>query len=104
MSDVLALDPTVVILIVGMAVITYAMKAGGLWLIGRIDLSERAEAGLDVLPGAVIVAFIAPALADGGIPEWIAAGTTVAVAYKTESLLLSLSVGVGTVLVVRGIV
>lgn len=104
MSDAFALDSTVVVLIIGMTVITYAMKAGGLWLIGRVDLSERAEAGLDVLPGAVIVAFIAPALADGSIPEWIAAGVTVAVAHKTGSLLLSLGVGVGTVLAVRGIV
>lgn len=104
MSDAFTLDSTVVVLIIGMTVITYAMKAGGLWLIGRVDLSERAEAGLDVLPGAVIVAFIAPALADGSIPEWIAAGATVAVAHKTGSLLLSLGVGVGTVLAVRGIV
>ena len=104
MSSVLALDPTVVALIVGMAAVTYATKAGGLWLIGRIDLSERAEAGLDVLPGAVVVAFVAPALADGGVPEWVAAGATVAVAYRTGSLLLSLGVGVGTVLLVRGIV
>ncbi|WP_256687409.1 AzlD family protein [Halococcus qingdaonensis] len=104
MSSALALDPTVVALIVGMAAVTYATKAGGLWLVGRIDLSERAEAGLDVLPGAVVVAFIAPALADGGVPEWVAAGATVAVAHKTGSLLLSLGVGVGTVLAARSIV
>lgn len=104
MSDALALDPGVVAVILGMALVTYATKAGGLWLVGRVDLSARAEAGLDVLPGAVVVAFVAPALADGGIPEWVAAGATVAVAHKTGSLLLSLGVGVGTVLLVRGIV
>ncbi|WP_435077884.1 AzlD family protein [Halococcus sp. AFM35] len=101
MSSALALNPAVVALILGMALVTYATKAGGLWLVGRVDLSERAEAGLDVLPGAVVVAFIAPALADGGVPEWVAAGATVAVAHKTGSLLLSLGVGVGTVVAVR---
>lgn len=104
MSNALALDPAIVALIAGMATITYATKAGGLWLVGRIDLSERAEAGLDVLPGAVVVAFVAPALTEGGVPEWVAAGVTVAVAHKTGSLLLSLGVGVGTVLAVRQIV
>lgn len=104
MSSVLALDPAVLALIAGMAVVTYATKAGGLWLVGRVDLSERAEAGLDVLPGAVVVAFVAPALAKGGVPEWVAAVATVVVARKTGNLLLSLAVGVGTVLAVRGVV
>jgi uncharacterized membrane protein len=104
MSDALALDPGVVAVIFGMALVTYATKAGGLWLVGRVDLSERAEAGLDVLPGAVVVAFVAPALAEGGVPEWVAAGATIAVAHKTGSLLLSLGVGVGTVLIVRQVV
>lgn len=62
-----------------MAIIAYATKAGGLWLVGRIDLSERAEAGLDVLPGAVVVSFVTLALADGGVPKWVAAAATVAV-------------------------
>lgn len=104
MSNALALDPAVVALIFGMAVVTYLTKAGGLWLVGHIDLSERAEAGLDVLPGAVVVALVAPSLAEGGVPEWAAAGATVVVAHKTGSLLLSLAVGVGTVVAVRGIV
>ncbi|WP_353635236.1 AzlD domain-containing protein [Halobacterium sp. NMX12-1] len=95
------LDPTVVAVILAMAVVTYATKAGGFWLLGRVDLSERAEAGIDVLPGAVVVAFVAPALADGGVPEWIAAAATVAVARKTGNLLVSLAVGVAVVLAVR---
>jgi len=95
------LDPTVVAVILAMAVVTYATKAGGFWLLGRVDLSERAEAGIDVLPGAVVVAFVAPALADGGVPEWVAAAATVAVARKTGNLLVSLAVGVAVVLAVR---
>jgi uncharacterized membrane protein len=95
------LDPTVVAVILAMAVVTYATKAGGFWLLGRVDLSERAEAGIDVLPGAVVVAFVAPALADGDVPEWVAAVATVAVARKTGNLLVSLAVGVAVVLAVR---
>jgi uncharacterized membrane protein len=101
--DALSLDPFVVAVILAMAGVTYLTKASGLWAVGRLDLSDRAEAGIDVLPGAVVVAFVAPALANGDAPEWIAAVATVAVARKTGNLLLSLAVGVGTVLAVRNV-
>lgn len=101
MPDPLSLHPTTVAVVLAMAVVTYATKAGGLWALGRVDLSERAEAGIDALPGAVVVAFVVPALADGGVPEWIAAGATLAVARRTGNLLASLAVGVGTVLALR---
>ncbi len=104
MTDPLAVDPAVVAVILAMAAVTYATKAGGLWLVGRVDLSDRMEAGLDVLPGAVVVAFVAPVLATGGVPEWTAAAATVVVARKTGNLLLSLAVGVGVVLGMRTIV
>jgi len=65
MPDALALDPLTVAVVLGMAVVTYATKASGLWLVGRFDLSERAEAGVDALPGAVVVAYVVPALARG---------------------------------------
>ena len=104
MTDLVSLDPKVVAVVLAMAGVTYATKASGLWVVGRLDLSERAEAGLDVLPGAVVVAFVAPALADGGPSEWAAAVATVAVARKTGNLLLSLAVGVGAVLAFRSVV
>jgi uncharacterized membrane protein len=101
MSEAVALDPAVVGVILAMAVVTYATKAGGLWLVERVDRSDRLEAGLDALPGAVAVAFVAPVLADGGVPEWSAAAATVVVAKRTGNLLASLTVGVAVVLAVR---
>ena len=101
MIEALALDPTVVAVILAMAVVTYGTKSVGHWVVGQVDLSDRVEAGIDVLPGAVVVAFVAPALAEGGVAEWLAAAVTVAVARKTGNLLASLAVGVGVVLAVR---
>lgn len=103
MSDAFSLDPTVVGVILAMAVATYGTKSVGYWVVGQVDLSDRVEAGIDVLPGAVVVAFVAPALADGGVAEWLAAAATVAVARKTGNLLASLAVGVGVVLAVRSV-
>ncbi|MFC3478815.1 AzlD family protein [Halobacterium litoreum] len=101
MTDALALDPAVVAVVLAMAVATYGTKSVGYWVVGQVDLSDRVEAGIDVLPGAVVVAFVAPALARGGPPEWAAAAATLAAARKTGNLLLSLAVGVGTVLAFR---
>jgi len=101
MSNPLGLDPDVVAVILAMAAVTYGTKTVGHWAVGRVELSDRLEAGLDVLPGAVVVAFVAPALADGGAAEWAAAAATVAVARKTGSLLAALAVGVGVVLAAR---
>lgn len=96
------LDGLVVAVISAMAVVTYATKAGGLWLLGRIDLGDRTEAGLEALPGAIIVAIVAPELASAGPAEWAAAGTAAAVAIRTDNLLVSLIAAMGVLVVLRG--
>ena len=103
MSPDLSLDPIVVAVVLAMAVSTYVAKAGGLWLLGRFDVSERTEAGLEVLPGAIVVSIIGPELAAGGPAEWAAAGLALLVAWKTESVLLAIVVGAGAVVGFRGI-
>lgn len=104
MPDALALRVRPVAAILGMAVLTYATKTAGLWVAGRLDQSARVEAGIDALPGAVVVAFVAPALARGEPTEWFAAALTLAVARKTGRLLAALAVGVGTVAALRAVV
>ncbi len=101
MSELFVLRPTVVAVILAMAVATYATKTSGFWLVSRLDLSDRLRVGLRVLPGAVVVAFVAPALVAGGIAEWIAAALTVGVAHKTGNLLAALLVGILAVVFVR---
>lgn len=100
----LSLDPLVVGVIVGMAVVTFVTKTGGLWVLSRIDVSDRLEAGISVLPGAIVVAILAPELADGGPPEWIAAGVTAVVMWRTGNILLTLCVGIAAVVVLRSVV
>ncbi|MDQ2050052.1 AzlD domain-containing protein [Natronolimnohabitans sp. A-GB9] len=93
-GDALSLDPVVVVVILAMAVVTVVAKVGGLWLVRHVELSDRLEAGLDVLPGAVVIAVLAPELAAGGPAEWGAAAVVVAVMWRTESILLALVAGV----------
>ncbi|MDR9429163.1 MAG: AzlD domain-containing protein [Natronomonas sp.] len=97
------LDGLVVAVILGMAIVTYLTKAGGLWLLGRIEIGERTEAGLEALPGAIIVAIVAPELAAGGPAEWTAAAVAVVVAVRTDNLLVALGSAIGVVVVLRGL-
>ncbi len=99
----LALDPLVVGVVLAMALVTALTKVGGLWLLRRIEVSERLEAGLSVLPGAIVIAILGPELAAGGPAEWGAAGIVLLVMWRTESILLSLCSGVGTVVLFRAI-
>ena len=89
--------------ILGMAVLTYITKAGGLWLLGHVDIGDRTEAALEALPGAIIVAIVAPELASGGPAEWAAAAVAAGVAIKTDNLLVSLAAAMGALVVFRGI-
>ncbi|MFC4436662.1 MULTISPECIES: AzlD family protein [Natrialbaceae] len=102
-ESVLALEPIVVGVILAMAVVTYATKTGGLWLVNRIEVSDRLEAGLSVLPGAIVIAILGPELAAGGPAEWGAAGLVLIVMWRTESILLALGTGVAAVVLLRGL-
>ena len=97
----MSLRPDALVAILGMAIVTYIARAGGLWLSSRIALTKRMEAGLGNVPGAVLIAIVAPAVWSGGIAEKVAALTTAAVAVRTRNLLLSMVIGVAVVLVIR---
>ncbi|WP_226040581.1 AzlD domain-containing protein [Natrinema sp. DC36] len=99
-----ALDPLIVGTILAMALVTALTKVGGFWLLQRIDVSERLEAGLSVLPGAIVIAILGPELAAGGPAEWGAAGVVLLVMWRTESILLSLCGGVGAVVLLRALI
>jgi uncharacterized membrane protein len=97
------IDPITLLAIVLMALATYATRAGGLWLANRFDLSERAGAWLDAIPGAILVSLVAPTVLTGGPAEALAAVAVVAVALKTGSLPLSMVSGVVAVVVLRSL-
>jgi len=86
-----------------MALTTYATRAGGIWLANRFDLSERAGAWLDQIPGAILVSLVASAVLTGGPAEALAAIAVVVVALRTGSLPAAMVTGVGTLVVLRAL-
>jgi len=101
--SVVEFDPTVVAIVAAMAVLTYLTKAGGFWLLGHVDPSERVDAALSVLPGAVVVSIVAPELVNGGPSAWLGGAAVVLLTRKTGSLLAALVGGLGVVLAVRAV-
>lgn len=97
------IEPTVLLTIAGMALITFAIRMSGFWLMGRVTLSKRIEKWLYYIPGSILVAIIAPDIFSGGIAAIVAALLTVLVAFRTHSLPLAIVTGVGTILIIRSI-
>ncbi len=97
------IDPFSLLAILGMALVTSATRAGGLWLMGRVTPSPRVAAWLRHIPGAVLVSLVAPAVLIGGPAQTLAALATALVAVRTRNLLLAVVVGVGVVWVLRAL-
>ncbi|HYX48595.1 MAG TPA: AzlD domain-containing protein [Ktedonobacteraceae bacterium] len=93
-----------ILTILGMALVTYATRAGGFWLMGLITPSPRIEAWLKQIPGAVLVSIIAPTVLASSVAETVAAVATVLVAIRTKNVLVAMLVGVATVALLRLIV
>lgn len=89
------------ITILGMAAVTYAIRAGGLLLANRLPTTGFVAAWLRHLPGAVLAALVAPAILKGGPAEWLAAGATALIYALTKNLFGAMVGGVVAVFLLR---
>lgn len=94
-------SPEALIAILGMALVTFAVKAGGLLLANRLPRDGFAAAWLRHIPGAVLASLVAPALVTGSAAEVIAAVATGLVYIASRNLLAAMAAGVGTVYLAR---
>ncbi|GHO46607.1 AzlD family protein [Ktedonospora formicarum] len=79
--------------ILGMGVATYLTRIGGIWLMTYIRLSGRLKGWMNALPGAILVALIAPSVFTTNIADMGAALVTLFIAVKTRNVLLAMLVG-----------
>jgi uncharacterized membrane protein len=94
-------SPEALIAILGMALVTFAVKAGGLLLANRLPRDGFAAAWLRHIPGAVLASLVAPALVTGSAAEVIAAVATGLVYIASRNLLAAMAAGVATVYLAR---
>ena len=85
------------ITLLGMMAVTYGARVTGVALMSTIPLSDRLRRWLESIPGAVLVAIIAPMVLTHGPPEMLAGLVTALVAGRSRNMLLSAAVGVITI-------
>lgn len=87
----------VLLAILGMALVSYACRAGGYAILRSVRPPEFVEAMLRHLPGALFVAYVAPPLVAGSWPAWIGAVAVVGVQLATRNLGVAICAGVAAV-------
>lgn len=90
-----------ILAIIGMALATYATRASGLYLMRGVTVRGRLKAALDALPPAILMAVIAPTILTTGIAETIAAGLTAVAAFMRLPLVVTILIGVVSVVLLR---
>lgn len=87
--------------ILGMAAVTYAIRAGGLLLASRLPTTGFVASWMRHLPGAVLASLVAPAILAGGPAEAIAAAVTALVFLVSRNLFAAMAAGVLAVYLAR---
>ncbi len=87
--------------ILGMATVTYAIRAGGLLLANRLPESGFVARWMRHVPGAVLASLIAPAILKGGPAEAIAASATALIYILSKNLFAGMAGGVLAVYLAR---
>ena len=95
------MPPEALITILGMAVVTYAIRAGGLLLANRLPQSGFVASWMKHVPGAVLAALVAPAILAGGAAEAFAAAATALIYVLSRNLFAAMAGGVLAVYLAR---
>ena len=100
MSGALALDPWTLAAIIGMALATFACRAGGYFLFRQIRPTPFLRGVLGHVPGTLFVSFVVPALVNGGLQPTVGAAATLGVMIATRSLVWAMAAGTAAAWVV----
>lgn len=94
--------------ILGMALISYALRISFLLLHERLTFPPVVQRALRYVPYAVLAALIVPAVAGGGeqpfspeFPRLFAAVVGAVIAWRTRSVVLTLALGMGSLWLVQ---
>jgi branched-subunit amino acid transport protein len=93
----MSVRPDVLLAILGMALVTYACRAGGYAILRGVRPPAFVEAMLRHLPGTLFMAYVTPPLVAGALPAWIGALVVVGVQLATRNLGVAICAGVAAV-------
>lgn len=94
------METPAVLTILGMGAVTYLTRIGGALLMRNRTLGLRMTAALNAVPPAILTAIIAPAVLSSGPAEAIAGAITAVAAFRLP-LLLTITLGTGSLVLLR---
>ncbi|MDC7784857.1 AzlD domain-containing protein [Rhodoplanes sp. TEM] len=100
-TDPGGLDLGVWVAIAAMALVTYAMRAGGYWIMGRVPLTARIQRMLAALPGSILAATVLPIVANGGAATALAVGAGALVMLVGRNDFLAVATGMAVAAAAR---
>jgi branched chain amino acid efflux pump len=95
---------TTLLAITGVALATYATRVAGLFLMRHVNVKGRTKAAFDALPPAILMAVIAPTILATGVAETIAAAITAASAYLRLPMIITVLIGMASVVLLRMVI
>jgi uncharacterized membrane protein len=98
LNDVFASPMTAII---AMALAAALTRWTGFWLMGHVPVTARVRRMLETLPGAIVVATVAPLAAKGGLPGMIGIGAAFAAMLWRRNEFLAVAVGLVTIAMAR---
>jgi len=84
-----------------LALATYLTRVSGFWLMGHVPVTLRVRRMLETLPGAIVVATIAPLAVRGGTAGMIGIAATLAAMLLRRNEFLAVAVGLGSIALAR---
>jgi uncharacterized membrane protein len=93
--------PDVLAAIVAMAAAAFACRAGGFFLMRYVPMTPHLEAGLRMIPMALVASILAVTAGKGGPPEWAGLIAALATMAVTRSELASILIGIAAVAAMR---
>jgi uncharacterized membrane protein len=88
-------------IILGMAVVTYLSRIGGVWAMSFVPMTPRIEAALKALSGSVLVALVVPAAIEGGVEFVAAVAVAAVVTFAISRPLIGMIAGVSVAALTR---
>jgi uncharacterized membrane protein len=98
-GDAIRLGPYAVIAL--MALATYLLRAGGLFLAGRVPLTPRVERFLESLAGSILISLVVAMAVQGGPVTALAILLAVAVVLATRQSIAAIAAAVALAAGVR---
>lgn len=92
----------VTLTVLGLGIGTFAVRLSGYLLGRRLPQTGPWARALEALPGSLFAALVTYLLLQGGVTEWTAGALAGLTAALTRSLSLTMVVGIGAVLLLRG--